>query len=88
MGAVKEAMFDCYEHGFVMVSTRSVEEWRKRLGPKNRAVLDGMPMTHYVESRSGEMIPTDVLPIEVARQVGRILPDTHDVLGWQIECFE
>lgn len=85
MGAVKEMLMDCLENGYVPAEARSVEKWRSRLAKSDRCILDGMPVQHEVMSRSGEMIPVDVLPIPVAVLVGRILHDTHDELGWMIE---
>jgi hypothetical protein len=85
MGAMKDLLMDCAEHGFVPVNPASLEVWSQRL-PAD--VLDGMPLTHYVENRWGELVPVEVLPISVARRVGKLLPETHDELGWLIECFE
>jgi len=86
MGAVKEMLMDCLENGYVPAEARSVEKWRSRLAKGDRCILDGMPVQHEIRSRFGEMVPVDVLPIPVAVRVGRILPDTHDELGWMIEC--
>lgn len=88
MGAIKEMLYECHQLGLVPVEAKRIDEWRKRMGPTHGAVLDGMPLTHYYTTRQGESVPLDVLPVGVARQVGRLLPDTHDELGWMIECFE
>lgn len=86
MGAVKEMMMDCLDHGFVCVNPQSVQDWRARLAKASRGLLDGMPVKHPFETRSGEIVQIDVLPVPVARHLGRLLPDTHDELGWMIEC--
>lgn len=88
MGAMKELLYDCHQLGLVPAEANRIEEWKKRLGPAHGAVLDGMPQTHHFMTRRGESVPVEVLPVGVARQVGRLLPDTHDELGWMIECFE
>lgn len=85
MGAVKEMMMDCLDHGFVYVDPEVVQEWRARLSKRDRCVLEGMPVQHPFTTRSGEVVHVDVLPIPVARHLGRLLPDTHDQLGWMID---
>lgn len=87
MGAVKEMYADLAEHGLVFAEHQSVEEWAGRLG-SSRVILDGMPLEHPFVTRSGEVIPVPAIPIGVAREIGRILPDTHGSLGWLVECFD
>jgi hypothetical protein len=88
MGMMKEAYMDLAEHGLVYADSRSVEEWRDRIGQKHARVLDGLPFEHPFVTRRGETVPVPAIPIPVARAVGALLPDTHDELGWMVECFE
>ena len=87
MGAIKEMMMDLAEHDLVYAESSFVDEIRGRLGPSSR-LLDGLPMEHPFVTRSGETVPVPAIPMPVAREIGRILPDTHDELGWMVECFE
>lgn len=85
MGAVKEAMMDCLDMGYVPADAKRVGEWAGKLGDKAR-ILDGMPMQYRYEGRFGET-DIDVLPMSVALRVGELLPETYDELGWMIDCF-
>lgn len=88
MSAMKDLVTDLAEHGLVYAESRRVEEWQGRLGPANAKMLDGLPLEHPFVTRSGEVVPVPAIPVPVARAIGRLLPDTHDCLGWMVECME
>lgn len=88
MGMMKEMYMDLAEHGLVYAESRQVEEWRDRLSETSAKMLDGLPLEHPFVTRRGETVPVPAIPIPVARSIGLLLPDTHDELGWLVECFE
>jgi hypothetical protein len=86
MGAVKEAMMDCHEAGFVWVDDDFAIPFVEN--PEARDLLAGMPLKHTITNRWGEPVECPVIPVTVAVRLEKLFPEeVKDTIGWQLDMI-